>query len=29
MNYPKDRYTGPKPWMDKEWLYEEYVIKDI
>lgn len=28
MNYPKDRYTGPKPWMDKEWLYEEYVIKD-
>lgn len=28
MNYPKDRYTGSKPWMDKEWLYEEYVIKD-
>lgn len=28
MNYPSKRYTGPKPWMDKEWLYNEYVIKD-
>lgn len=28
MNYPKNRYTGPKPWIDKEWLYEEYIIKD-
>jgi len=28
MNYPKNRYTGEKPWMDKDWLYEEYVVKD-
>lgn len=28
MNYPKNRYTGVKPWMNKDWLYEEYVIKD-
>ena len=28
MNYPKNRYTGPKPWMDHDWLYNEYVIKD-
>lgn len=28
MNYPKNRYTGEKPWMNKEWLYEEYVVKD-
>lgn len=28
MNYPKSRYTGEKPWMNKEWLYEEYVVKD-
>lgn len=28
MNYPKNRYTGEKPWMDKEWLYNEYVTKD-
>ncbi len=28
MNYPKNRYTGQKPWMNKDWLYEEYVIKD-
>lgn len=28
MNYPEKRYTGPKPWMDKDWLYEEYVTKD-
>ena len=28
MNYPKNRYTGPKPWMDYDWLYNEYVIKD-
>lgn len=28
MNYPKQRYTGPKPWMDRNWLYKEYVEKD-
>lgn len=28
MNYPKNRYTGKKPWMDRDWLYEEYVTKD-
>lgn len=28
MNYPKSRYNGPKPWTDKSWLFEEYVIKD-
>lgn len=28
MNYPSKRYTGEKPWMNKDWLYEEYVIKD-
>ena len=28
MNYPKNRYTGEKPWMDYDWLYNEYVIKD-
>ena len=28
MNYPKNRYTGPKPWMDYDWLYNEYVVKD-
>lgn len=28
VNYPKNRYTGVKPWMDKEWLYNEYVVKD-
>lgn len=28
MNYPKNRYTGQKPWMDYDWLYNEYVVKD-
>ena len=28
MNYPKNRYSGPHPWTDKEWLYEEYIIKN-
>ena len=28
MNYPKHRYTGEKPWMNKEWLYNEYIVKD-
>lgn len=28
MNYPKERYTGEKPWMNRDWLYEEYVVKD-
>ena len=28
MNYPKNRYTGPKPWMDYEWLYDQYITKD-
>lgn len=25
---PKTRYTGPRPWLDKDWLYNEYVVKD-
>lgn len=28
MNCPKQRYTGEKPWMDKAWLYDQYVIQD-
>lgn len=28
MNYPKNRYSGPKPWMDYEWLYDQYITKD-
>lgn len=28
MNYPKQRYTGEKPWIDSDWLYNEYVTKD-
>jgi hypothetical protein len=28
MNYPKNRYTGEKPWMNYDWLYNEYVVKD-
>ena len=28
MNYPKNRYTGVKPWMNKEWLYHQYVELD-
>lgn len=28
MNYPKQRYTGEKPWMNREWLYNEYIVKD-
>lgn len=28
MNYPKERYTGEKPWINKDWLYNEYIIKD-
>lgn len=28
INYPKNRYRGEKPWMNKDWLYQEYVIKD-
>lgn len=27
MNYPKNRYRGPHPWTDKEWLYNEYMVK--
>ena len=28
MNYPKNRYHGESPWIDKNWLYNEYVVKD-
>lgn len=28
MNYPKNRYNGPKPWTNYDWLYNEYVVKD-
>ena len=27
-NYPNNRYTGRKPWMNYDWLFEEYVTKD-
>lgn len=27
MNYPKNRYSGPHPWTDKDWLYNECVVK--
>lgn len=27
-NDGKPRYTGPKPWMDYEWLYHQYVELD-
>ena len=27
MNYPKNRYSGPHPWSDKDWLYNECIIK--
>lgn len=28
MNYPKERYRGDSPWINKEWLYNEYVTLD-
>lgn len=28
MNYPKNRYRGPHPWTDRDWLYEEYIVKN-
>lgn len=28
MNYPKNRYSGDSPWMNKDWLYNQYVILD-
>lgn len=28
INYPKNRYTGEHPWMNRDWLFEEYVTKD-
>ena len=28
MNYPKNRYTGEKPWMNQDWLYEQYITLD-
>ena len=28
MKYPSKRYTGAKPWMNKDWLYNEYVTKN-
>ena len=28
MNYPKDRYKGDSPWMDYDWLYDQYIIQD-
>ena len=24
----KKRYTGPRPWMDYDWLYDQYITKD-
>ena len=26
--YPKNRYSGEHPWSNKDWLYNEYIIKD-
>lgn len=28
MNHPKDRYRGPHPWTDYDWLYQEYIVKN-
>lgn len=28
MNYPKKRYTGEKPWMNYDWLYDQYITQD-
>lgn len=28
MNYPEHRYTGIKPWMDYDWLYNQYVTEN-
>lgn len=28
MNYPKHRYSGPAPWRDYNWLYDQYIIQD-
>lgn len=28
MNYPKNRYSGDSPWMNRDWLYHEYVELD-
>lgn len=28
MNYPKNRYSGEAPWKNKQWLFEEYIVKD-
>ena len=28
INYPKNRYTGEKPWMDRDWLYDQYITQD-
>ena len=29
-NYPKERYprTAPHPWTNRDWLYNEYIVKD-
>ena len=30
INYPKNRYgrNQPHPWMDKDWLYDQYIIQN-
>lgn len=28
MNYPKTRYKGKGPWLDRDWLYNEYITLD-
>ena len=28
MNYPKKRYSGESPWMNKDWLFNQYITLD-
>lgn len=28
IEYPKNRYSGETPWLDKNWLYYMYVVQD-
>lgn len=28
MNYPKNRHSGYSPWMEREWLYHQYIELD-